>query len=259
MKYTVEDVRSYWDSHLNLTQFLTAEGIAIGSEQFWTLLEQSLERYDYKASLFLNFAKGALGARLLEVGCGLGLELAKLGRLGFHVTGAELAPNAVRLCNDYLKKRQIVGEAVVQNAEAMDFADATFDAVYSSGVLQHTPDISKAIAEIWRVLKPGGKILIILYHRRSWFYFLHRLSGVSIEFQADEAPIINAYTKRELRQLFAKFRDVHVDCEYYYPKPSKRKGLAASLFNRMLVPLVRLLPRFLVKNYGWHLVLTGTK
>lgn len=259
MKNTIDDVQQYWDSHLNLTQFLAAEDVEVGSDAFWQHLERSVARNDYKQGALERFAASCGGGKLLEIGSGLGLELARLGKLGFDVTGVDLAPNAVALCNRYLERQGVNGRAVVQNAEALEFGDQSFDAVYSSGVIQHTPDIERAIAEIDRVLKPGGRILIILYHRHSWFYLLQRLSGTNVEFEGEDAPIVNAYTRSELRRLFARFRDLEVDTEYVYPQSTTRRGTLATLYNRVFVPAMGLLPEGAVRRYGWHLVLTGRK
>ena len=131
MQPTVEDVRNYWDSHLNLTQFLPSSNIPTGSDKFYQLLEGFLARYEYKEQLLENFAEDSKGQKLLEVGCGLGVELAQLGKLGFNVTGIDLAPTAVELCKQHLKKQNLTGEAFVQDAEQMEFPDQTFDAVFS--------------------------------------------------------------------------------------------------------------------------------
>ncbi len=258
MTHTIEDVRSYWDSHLNLTQFLTVSEIELGSEEFFLFLE-TLDRYDYKDPLLCSFSQGCKGQKLLEVGCGLGLELTKLGSLGFDVTGIDLSPQAVNLSRAFLQRKALTGMTKVQNAEQLDFADHSFDAVYSSGVLQHTPNIEKAINEIWRVLKPGGKILIILYHKRSWFYLAHKLSGANIEFESEDAPIINSYTRREMRDLFSDFKNVDVMCEYYRPTPTRRRGILPFLYNKIFVSSMGLMPQRLIRNFGWHLVLTATK
>jgi ubiquinone/menaquinone biosynthesis C-methylase UbiE len=243
---------------LNLTQFLDAN-IEVGSEEFYRLLENTLDRYEYKRPLLEKFAQQKGGQKLLEIGSGLGLELGLLGQLGFDVTGIDLAPAAVDVCNDYLKKRGVDGRAMVQNAEQLEFADSYFDVVYTSGVIQHTPNIDRAIAEIWRVLKPGGEILVILYHRRSWFYMLHKLGRYNIEFASDDAPIINAYTRKDLKNLFGRFSNIQIDCEYYYPEPTNRSGVLASLYNSLLVPGIKMLPKGLVRNFGWHLVLRANK
>lgn len=259
MTRDIEEVRDFWNSHLNLTQFLPSDDVEVGSDAFWEHLERSMDRYGYKDALLERFAASCGGGKLLEVGSGLGIELARLGELGFDVTGADLAPNAVDLCNTYLRRKGVAGRAVVQDAESLTFEDQSFDAVYSSGVIQHTPNIGKAIAEIWRVLRPGGRILVILYHRRSWFYLLQRLSGTNVEFESGEAPIVNAYTRSELRRLFSRFRDLEIDTEYYYPRPTQRPGLAARLYNRVFVPVMGALPESTVRRFGWHLVLMGRK
>lgn len=259
MTPTIEDVRNYWNTHLNLTQFLGDKDLEPGSDRFFEEIERSFDRYGYKDRVFRDFAKDSAGQKLLEVGCGLGIELGKLGQLGFDVTGVDLAPQAVALANANLRRKGVTGRAVAANAESLEFEDASFDAVYSSGVLQHTPDMPRAIAELHRVLKPGGRILIVLYHRHSWFYLLHRLSRQNIEFDDEDAPIINAYTKAELRRLFANFENVAVTCEYYRPEPTGRTGFKAALYNRVFVPVMRALPAACVRNFGWHLVLTGEK
>lgn len=256
---SLDEVREYWDSHLNLTQFLNADEVAVGSDGFHDRLRETLDRYAYKRRVLESFARASGGKELLEIGCGLGVELAELGRLGFDVTGIDLSPSAVSQCNLYLEREGVTGEALAMNAEQLDFPEQRFDAVYSSGVLQHTPDIDRAIAEIWRVLRPDGRILIILYHRHSWFYLLHRVSGASVEFDSDDAPIVNSYTRKELRQLFANFRDVAIESEYYRPLPTRRRGVLPLLYNRLFVPMTRAAPRTAIQRFGWHLVLTARK
>jgi SAM-dependent methyltransferase len=56
---------------------------------------------------------------------------------------------------------------VVGDAEALDFPDESFDMVYSWGVLHQSPDTSKAVSEVYRVLKPGGVAKIMIYHKWS--------------------------------------------------------------------------------------------
>jgi ubiquinone/menaquinone biosynthesis C-methylase UbiE len=54
------------------------------------------------------------------------------------------------------------------DAEDLPFDDGSFDLVYSWGVLHHTPQMDRALAEAQRVLAPGGGLRIMLYNRRSW-------------------------------------------------------------------------------------------
>src|SRR5688572_30957988 len=152
--HSIDTIREYWNSHLNLTQFFDTKGITVGSEDFYHVIEQHIrDRHAYKHKLLRDFSSGCQGKKLLEVGCGLGVELAWLGKFGFDVTGIDLAPAAVERAADHLRRLKINGRTVVQNVEQMEFADESFDAIYSSGVLQHTPDIKRAISEMIRVLR----------------------------------------------------------------------------------------------------------
>ena len=59
-----------------------------------------------------------------------------------------------------------------RDATSLDFPDGTFDVVYSFGVLHHIPDVTRAVAEIHRVLKSGGELLVMLYNRASINYIV---------------------------------------------------------------------------------------
>jgi ubiquinone/menaquinone biosynthesis C-methylase UbiE len=258
--HSIDTIREYWNSHLNLTQFLDPKDINLDPEYFYHVIEQRIrDRHAYKYELLRDFSNGCQGKKLLEVGCGLGVELAWLGKFGFDVTGIDLAPAAVERAAGHLRRLNINGRTIVQNVEQMQFADESFDAIYSSGVLQHTPDIQRAIGEMIRVLRPGGKMLIILYHRHSWFYCLQRLTHTNIEFDDRDAPIINAYTRNEVKLLFSKLRNIMVTCEYFRPKPTNKTGFVPLLYNYGFVPGSRIIPSVIMKNFGWHLVLTGVK
>ena len=114
MKHNITDVEKYWNSHLNCTQFLTDESLKnteIGSDDFYKKIEDSFKRYSYKDEVFREFARDCSGKKLLEVGSGLGIELGRLGKCGYEVTGIDLAPRAVDLANTYLKKTACKGES----------------------------------------------------------------------------------------------------------------------------------------------------
>jgi SAM-dependent methyltransferase len=62
------------------------------------------------------------------------------------------------------------GSFIQGDAESLPFCDRAFDFVYSHGVLHHTPDTAQAIREIYRVLSPGGRAVVMLYYRNSFNY-----------------------------------------------------------------------------------------
>jgi ubiquinone/menaquinone biosynthesis C-methylase UbiE len=69
--------------------------------------------------------------------------------------------------------RGLKGDFRTADAERLNFPDASFDLVYSHGVLHHTPDTQLAVNEVHRVLRPGGQAIVMLYHRKSYNYAIN--------------------------------------------------------------------------------------
>ena len=118
------------------------------------------------------------GARLLEVGCGMGTDLLQFARGGAICTGIDLTPRSIEITRHRFALYGERGYFLIGDGERLPFADATLDVVYSNGVLHHTPDTAGAIIELHRVLKPGGIAKVMVYHKNSINYWgemmLHR-------------------------------------------------------------------------------------
>jgi SAM-dependent methyltransferase len=98
-------------------------------------------------------------ARVLDVGCGDGQVSRLAARLGAEVVGIDPTWNCIRVATDR-------GGGVFAQAGAvgLPFADATFDAVVACLVFEHIRDVDDAIAEVARVLRPGGRFAFFLNH-----------------------------------------------------------------------------------------------
>ena len=107
---------------------------------------------------------------ILEIGCGIGTDGAQFAKAGADYTGIDLTEAAIDLARRRFAVSGLNGEFRVSDAEKLGFPGDSFDLVYSHGVLHHTPDIEAAVSEIRRVLKPGGRALVMLYHRGSYNY-----------------------------------------------------------------------------------------
>jgi SAM-dependent methyltransferase len=82
----------------------------------------------------------------------------------------DLTEAAVELARKRFELFDLPGRFQTADAENLDFPDESFDLVYSHGVLHHTPETAEAIREVHRVLRPGGRAIVMLYHRDSYNY-----------------------------------------------------------------------------------------
>jgi SAM-dependent methyltransferase len=105
----------------------------------------------------------------LEAGCGIGTEAVQFVRAGARYTGVDFSPTALELA----RRRPELADARLLHASILELpvADASFDLVYSNGVIHHLPQTDRAIAEFHRVLRPGGTAIVMVYHRASLNFY----------------------------------------------------------------------------------------
>ena len=94
----------------------------------------------------------------------------EFAKAGANYTGVDLTDAAIELAQKRFELFNLPGKFQTADAEKLDFADDSFDLVYSHGVLHHTPDTERAVREIYRVLRPRGRAVVMLYHRDSYNY-----------------------------------------------------------------------------------------
>ena len=214
------------------------------------------------------------GGRVLEVGCGMGTMASNWARQGARVTAVDLNPTAVEMTRRRFDLYGLAGEVRREDARRLPFPDAEFDYAYSFGVLHHSPDLTASVAELMRVLRPGGGFGVMLYNRRSILYwysigylqgflhyenrFLGPLELASRYGDGDTAegnPHTWPITKAEALELFGPHsRDVEVRC----------LGTDLDQLFRQMLPFVgRVVPRVALKawarRYGWSLWISGHK
>ena len=110
------------------------------------------------------FALGAIqpGEAVLDLGCGAGFDAfvaAQLVGPAGRVVGIDLSPEMLAMAESGLKERDFPNvEFQVAQVEVLPFPDASFDVALSNGVLNLIPDKPKALGEVFRVLRPGGRL-----------------------------------------------------------------------------------------------------
>ncbi len=246
-----EEIRDFWDSGPCGTRYLDE------ADKFES---HSNARYAFEPYIqeFAEFAS-ARGLRTLEVGVGMGADYLRWLKAGAMATGVDLSPMSLEQAR---RRCQLAGynpDLRVADAENLPFADATFDLLYSYGVMHHSPNTEKCIREALRVLKPGGSLKIMLYHHRSltgamlWLrYGLLRGSSLrSTVYEHLESPGTKTYTKNEVRAMLKGFEDVRIrqvfspgDLLLHLPSPKFQSWFYRAVW--------KLYPRFLVRAFGKH-------
>ncbi len=237
----------------------------------WTYEEKRAFRHKCIPYLrdWIGYEKYA-GKRVLCVGDGSGIDAVEFARAGAHVCVLDMSEKAIDLTKKHAKEAGVEITAWVGDATNIDLIHASeprgigfdptafFDAVYSFGVIHHIPKVAKAVAEISRVLKPGGEFLGMVYHKDSLLYAYSILRRAEREgITADEAmrlysernpgcPCSRAYTIGELRNLlFATYRFGSVEYNVNY--------------NVIDLETKRKVPVDVSADLGWHLCFRAVK
>jgi ubiquinone/menaquinone biosynthesis C-methylase UbiE len=115
------------------------------------------------------------GQNCLDLGSGSGIFSSLLARRGGQVTSLDLTEAGVKLTKKMAQFFEVPTRVVRGDAENSPLKSNYFDFVYSWGVLHHTSDMDAALKEASRVLKPGGKGMMMVYHKNSVVYYIHGL------------------------------------------------------------------------------------
>jgi ubiquinone/menaquinone biosynthesis C-methylase UbiE len=213
------DARAHAQSQWNSMACGELEGDKSSVEYFLAVEKDRFEQQAW-AKRYFSYAQSA-GQKVLEIGVGQGTDLMQFARAGADCYGVDITDNHLELT---ARNFQLQGKTVsLHKADAtkLPFEDKTFDIVYSFGVLHHIPDIENVMKEIYRVLIPGGCLMLSVYNRMSAFHLVKLLigSGVlranlvrlgydgvlsTIETGADgktRKPYVKLYTKPEVRKL----------------------------------------------------------
>jgi SAM-dependent methyltransferase len=224
-----------------------------GTPEFYAQVTRKREALEPFIAEYADFSS-TRDQRVLEIGTGLGTDLVRFARAGALVTGVDLTERAITNAKQRLALEDLTGDLRVADAERLPFEDETFDVVYSWGVLHHTRSPERAIAEAQRVLRPGGRLCVMLYARHSFVAFAlwiryALLAGRpwrSLRYVVGhhmESDGTQAYTRAELFTAFDAIEDCTVE---HVGTPYDR---------RVAGPLARIL----ATRLGWFLVVRGHK
>jgi ubiquinone/menaquinone biosynthesis C-methylase UbiE len=284
-------IRNFWASYPmtygyehGATSYTDADGnqvnVDLGSKLFFELADKTF----YNWNLAEHNEKGYfgrifdydryVGKPVLEVGCGMGCMAMNWAIHGAAVTAVDLNPVAIVQTKNRFHQFGLQAEIREADAENLPFEDAAYDYVYSWGVLHHTPNTAQTIQEIYRILKPGGRTGVMLYHRDSIMYrfltayiegFIHLenkfLSPVELGSRYGDGERVEGnphtwpVTKREVREnLFKQFSNVKI-----YVLGTELTGIFNQWFPSLGSKMPKSLLKACIRRWGWSLWITGEK
>ena len=168
------EVADFWQSHPCGDELVG--GLRDGYEGDYEAFFTDYDRARYQVESHIPACLDRLqvrSERVLEIGLGQGADSEQLIRRGAVWTGLDFTPEAVERVRTRLTLRQLPFENLhIGSVTAIPTAADQFDVVFSHGVLHHVPDIRAAQSEIHRVLRPDGRLVVMLYARRSLNYQL---------------------------------------------------------------------------------------
>lgn len=215
-----EEVRAFWEQE----PCGTDQGIVGNLEPLSREWFEQIEEYRYSVEPFIHSTAQFTrhhGKTMLEVGVGAGTDHLQWARAGCDCHGVDLTDAAIKTTR---ARFALYGQQTALqrfDAETLPYPDVTFDLVYSWGVIHHSEDPARIVAEIHRVLKPGGRFIGMVYGRRSPAVFKlwvrHGLlrgrpwrSFADIVWNHVESIGTKAYTPVEVIRLLGSFSSLAV-------------------------------------------------
>ena len=250
-------VRSFWNEQA-CGEIYTGLGELSRRDQ---LDAQANARYSLEPYLepFARFGDGRERA-VLEIGVGMGADHLRWAQEApQRLVGVDLTPRAIALTSERLRHHGLQSQLLVCNAEHLPLPDDTFDLVYSWGVLHHTPRTEQAVAEVHRVLRPGGEARIMIYHRPSvvglmlWARYAllkghPRYTLTDIYARYMESPGTKGYTLAEAQALMGSFKHAEVRVQLAFG--DLLLGEAGQRHRGVLLSVARRLwPRWAVRRF----------
>jgi ubiquinone/menaquinone biosynthesis C-methylase UbiE len=192
---------------------------------------------DRLIDLFVRLSRLPPGARVVDLGCGSGVFTNLLKQRGYICSGVDLSPKLIALA----RAKYSGIEFIEGDIEKLPCADASFDGALLSGVVHHLPEISRCAAEVFRILRPGGKFVAFDPNRMNPFMYLYRDRSSpfysSVGVTENERPVL-------ANEIAATFRNAGFRTGSEFLSGMKYRYIASGAV-RWLLPLYNAIDSFL--------------
>ena len=273
-KSTIESVKNYWDSRpCNVKR----SDAPLDSLRF--MRETEFRKFLSEPHIpgFAEYGKWA-GKRVLEIGCGIGIDTVNFARAGAKVTGVDLSKESLQVARKRAEHAKVTIDFRLMNAENLEWAAAFnpryaaylgFDLIYAFGSIHHSPDPKQIIIGARKQIKNGGTLKIMVYNKYSWkslwillkygkckFWKFSELIARYSEAQTG-CPITHVYSRRSIKGLVesAGFRVTNISVDHIFPWDIEeyKKYRYTLAFPWKWLP--KAVHRWLEKRIGWHILL----
>lgn len=165
----------------------------------------AFDNEEYESIIDEVWGSDMSGLTIADIGSASGVSAALFAARGASVIGIEIAPDLVTQAKELWSEYNERLDFKVGDAEHLDLSDSSVDAVFFGGVLHHIPLLDKVYAEVYRVLKPGGKIIAIEPNKLDAFELIEwSVADLRGKLTPNEFPISPLEMRQEL--LEAKFK-----------------------------------------------------
>jgi hypothetical protein len=240
---TIDDVRQYWERHIH---DFDVTSHAPGSRGFF----EDLDAYHFEKlhhlPRLIDFARYE-GRRVLDVGCGAGVDLARFAKAGAVTVGVDIAASAIELARTKFRQQGLSASSTSPTGAA---AVSRCELRPPSRTVSSTPRIRSNWSRVSTRAQTDGEAI----------FRVQPLLVVECLVQVDErglsmtTPVLLEVQHREFQRLVAGFRDVRIVPERFPVHSRLHKGWKGAVYNRLFVGTFNALPRPLVERFGWHLL-----
>lgn len=278
MSYKLKkEIQLWWDKHPMTYDWQRTIPFLEGSQEFFEEVDRRFFSSAFYAQnpgekpfsglidyLSLN------GKNVLEVGCGVGSHVKLLAEADCYLTAIDISYKAAELTKKRLSVFGLKSNILQCDAEMLPFSDNSFDFVWSWGAIHHSSNPMIALSEMCRVLRPGGRISFMVYHRSSLCYWINfsLLQGIlmgklltntmeELANRYSDGFVARYYPRQEIVNELAKYcKDIKI---YIFGQLTEILPFPASIREPLTSLIPMSLKRYILKSYGRFLFATGVK
>lgn len=149
--------------------------------------------YDRAVRKTLDLVGAGPGSKVLDAGCGPGVHTIRAAQAGCHLTSIDFSQEMLRHARQRVSKAGLSAQVEFRHEDLtkLGFADASFEHIFSWGVVIHIPDAEKALDELARVLAPGGRLALQVTNEAAWDHKVEKVLRAILRkpAQDEETPL----------------------------------------------------------------------